>query len=80
MVPAKVGTQRTKKLVQDNGNPYDAEHEAILLSPRANGRLYTLPSQGPRMASPPAAVKPFCDFPPKKSVNVSTMANLMPDD
>src|SRR5262245_46558713 len=26
------------------------------------------------MASPPAAVKPLCHFPPKKSVNVSTIA------
>jgi hypothetical protein len=73
VVPVKVRSEGTKKLVQDSGNPYDAEHEAILLSPMVNGRLYTLPSRGPRMASPPAAVKPLCHFPPKKSVNVSNI-------
>jgi hypothetical protein len=71
MVPMKVRMQGTKKLVQDSGNTYDAEHEAILPSPMVNGSLYTLPSRGPRMASAPAAGKPLCHFPPQKSVNMS---------
>jgi hypothetical protein len=38
MVPVKVASQGTKKLVQDSGNAYDAEHGAILLLPLAGGR------------------------------------------
>jgi hypothetical protein len=38
MVPVKVASQGTKKLVQDSGNAYDAEHGAILRLPLAGGR------------------------------------------
>jgi hypothetical protein len=70
MIPMKVPLQGLKKLVKRGGNPYDAEHEAILLEPLVNGRLHTLPSHGPRMASPVAAVKTFPLLPPKKSVKM----------
>ena len=70
MVPVKMPVQGPKKLVKGGGHAYDAEHGVILLRLLANGRLHTLPSCGPRMASLPVAVKPLRLFPPKKSVNV----------
>src|SRR6266516_4771359 len=73
VVPMKMSFQGPKKLVKRGGNPYDPEHGVILLSLRASGRLHTLPSCGPRMASPAAAVKPSMSSPSKKSVNVSTI-------
>jgi hypothetical protein len=71
LVPVKMPVQGPKKLVQGKGHAYDAEHGVILLSPPANGRLHSLPNHGPRMASPPAAVKPLRSSLPKKPVNVS---------
>jgi hypothetical protein len=38
MIPMKVPFQGLKKLVKRGGNPYDAEHEAMLLEPMVNGR------------------------------------------
>src|SRR5262249_23676321 len=77
MVPVKMPFQGSKKLVKSRGHAYDAEHGVVLLSPLATGRLHTLPSCGPRMASPPAAVKPLRHSPPKKSVNVSVLALVL---
>ena len=74
-IPLKVPLQGLKKLVKRGGSPYDTEHEVILLEPMVIGRLHTLPSHGPRMASPLAAVKTFPRFPPKKS---GKMRNLFP--
>jgi hypothetical protein len=70
MIPIKVPSQGLKKLVKRGGNPSDAEHEAILLKPVVHGRLHTLPSQGPRMASAAATVKTVPPLPPKKPVKM----------
>jgi hypothetical protein len=71
MIPVKMSFQGLKKLVKGGGHGYDAEHGVILLNPLVNGRLHTLPSCGPRMASPAAAVKVFPRVLPRKSVNMS---------
>ena len=73
MIPRKVVVQGTKERVKRAGHAYDAKHEAILPKPMVNGRLHTLPSYGPRMASPAAAVKTFPLLPPKKSVKMSKL-------
>ncbi len=76
MVPVKVRVQGMEKLVQGGGYAYDAEPEVILRSPLVSGRLYTLPSHGPRMASPPAAVKPFALLPSQKLSQRCSVENL----
>jgi hypothetical protein len=38
MIPVKMPFQGLKKLVKAGGHTYDAEHEAILLTPPACGR------------------------------------------
>jgi hypothetical protein len=70
MVPMKVAVQGTNELVERAGHAYDAKHEAMLPEPMVNGPLHTLPSHGPRMASPAAAVKTFPLIPPRKSVKM----------
>jgi hypothetical protein len=37
MIPVKMPLQGLKKRVKRGGHPYDAEHEAILLSPLVSG-------------------------------------------
>jgi hypothetical protein len=66
----KVVVQGTKELVKRAGHAYDTKHEAMLPEPMVTGRLHTLPSHRPRMASPAAAVNTFPLLPPKKSVKM----------
>jgi hypothetical protein len=74
----KVPLQGLKKLVKRGGNPDHAEHEAILLEPMVNGRLHTLPSHWPRMASPAAAVKTFPLLSPEKVSQDEKLSHYLP--
>ena len=77
MVPVKVRVQGVENLVQGGGDAYDAEHEVILRSPLVSGRLYTLPSHEPRMASPTAPVKTFTLPSVEKVSQLESFSNML---
>ena len=70
MVPLEGAGAGCEKVVEGGGHTYDTEHEVILPRLLVSGRLYTLPSQKPRMASSTTAVKPSTPLFHQKSVNI----------